>query len=91
MPVKAIDSLPDIFADEANKRLSIGFCDEVQETDNKFLLPKEYMHDNFNEVMYELMGMEMDYLQAIPNEMWDEMIAETTDAIKIQCKYTLPN
>ena len=43
----------------------------------KLLIPKDYMHENFNDVMYKLVGMEMDYLDSVPRKMWDEMVASS--------------
>ena len=37
-----------------NSILSKGFCDEVKETGNKLLIPKDYMYENFNSVMHKL-------------------------------------
>ena len=82
--------MQDAFTEEANRILSKGFCDEVKETGNKLLIPKDYMDANFNDVMYKLVGMEMDYLEPVPREMWDEMVAETTDKIINRCKNILP-
>ena len=48
------------------------------------------MDENFNSVMYKLVGMEMDYLDSVPYEMWDEMVAETTDEIMNRCRNVLP-
>ena len=90
LPVNAMDSMPDAFAEEANRILSKGFCDEVKETGNKLLIPKDYMYENFNDVMYKLVGMEMDYLESVPRKMWDEMVAETADVIMNRCKNILP-
>ena len=44
---------------------------------------KDYMDENFNSVMYKLVGVEMDYWDSVPYEMWDEMVAETTEEIMI--------
>ena len=90
LPVKAMESMPDAFTEEANRILSKGFCDEVKETGNKLLIPNDYMYENFNDVMYKLVGMEMDYLESVPRKMWDEMVAETTDVIMNRCKNILP-
>ena len=90
LPVKAMESMPDVFTKEANDILSKGFCDEVKETGNKLLIPKDYMYENFNDVMYKLVGMEMDYLESVPRKMWDEMVAETTAVIINRCKDILP-
>ena len=90
LPVKAMESMPDAFTEEANRILSKGFCDEVKDTGNKLLIPKDYMYENFNDVMYKLVGMEMDYLESVPSEMWDEMVAETTDVIVNRCRNILP-
>ena len=90
LPVNAMESMPDAFTEEANRILSKGFCDEVKETGNKLLIPKDYMDENFNSVMYKLVGMEMDYLESVPRKMWDEMVAETTDVIMNRCKNILP-
>ena len=57
---------------------------------NKLLVPKGYMYENLNDVMYKLVGMEMDYLESVPSEMWDEMVAETTDVIVNRCRNILP-
>ena len=75
LPVKAMESMPEAFTDEANRILSKGFCDEVKETGNKLLVPKDYMYENFNDVMYKLVGIEVDYIEAVPYEMWGEMVA----------------
>ena len=90
LPVKAMQSMPDAFTNETNRILSKGFCDEVKETGNKLLVPKDYMYENFNDVMYKLVGMEMDYLESVPRKMWDEMVAETTAVIINRCKDILP-
>ena len=90
LPVNAMESRPDAFTEEANRILSKGFCDEVKETGNKLLIPKDYMYENFNDVMYKLVGMEMDYLESVPRKMWDEMVAETTAVIINRCKDILP-
>ena len=90
LPVNAMESIPDAFTKEANRILSKGFCDEVKETGNKLLIPKDYMDENFNSVMYKLVGMEMDYWDSVPYEMWDEMVAETTEEIMNRCRNILP-
>ena len=82
--------MPDAFTNETNRILSKGFCDEVKETGNKLLFPKDYMYENFNDVMYKLVGMEMDHLESVPSEMRDEMAAETTDMIVKRCRNILP-
>ena len=88
--VNAMESMPDAFTKEANRILSKGFCDEVKETGNSLLIPKGYMYENFNDVMYQLVGMELDYIESVPYEMWDEMVAETTDEIMNRCRNVLP-
>ena len=88
--VNAMESIPDVFTREANNILSKGFCDEVKETGNKLLLPKDYTYENFNDVMHKLVGMEMDYLDSVPYEMWEEMVAETTEEIMNRCRNILP-
>ena len=90
LPVNAMESMPDAFTKEANRILSKGFCDEVKETGNKLLIPKDYMDENFNSVMYKLVGVEMDYWDSVPYEMWDEMVAETTEEIMNRCRNILP-
>ncbi len=89
-PVKAMESMPEVFTEEANRILSNGFCDEVKETGNKLLIPKDYMDEKFNSVMYKLVGMEMDYFESVPYEIWDEMVADTTDEIMNRCRNILP-
>ena len=69
-----MDSMSDAFAEEANRILSKGFCDEVNETGNKLLIPEDYMYESFDDVMYKLVGLEMDYYDSVPYEMWDEMV-----------------
>ena len=90
LPVNAMDSMPDAFVEEANRILSKGFCDEVKETGDKLLIPGDYMYENFDDVMYKLVGLEMDYLDSVPYEMWDEMVAETTEEIMNRCRNILP-
>ena len=89
-PVKAMESMLEVFTEEANRILSNGFCDEVKETGNKLLIPKDYMDEKFNSVMYKLVGMEMDYFESVPYEIWDEMVADTTDEIMNRCRNILP-
>ena len=43
LPVKAMESMPEAFTEEANRILSKGFCDEVKETGCMLLVPKDYM------------------------------------------------
>ena len=89
--VNAMESIPDVFTKEANDILSKGFCDEVKETGNKLLTPRDYFKENFEEVMYELVGMDIwDYIGPVPREMWNEMIAETTDEMISRCRNILP-
>ena len=88
--VNAMESIPDVFTREANDILSKGFCDEVKETGNKLLLPKDYTYENFNDVMHKLVGMEIDYLDSVPYDMWEEMVAETTEEIMNRCRNILP-
>ena len=90
LPVNAMESMPDAFTKEANRILSKGFCDEVKETGNKLLIPKDYMDENFNSVMHRLVGMDIDYFDSVPYEMWAEMVAETTDEIMNRCRDILP-
>tara|TARA_A100001234_G_scaffold118919_1_gene104350 strand:- start:485 stop:1237 length:753 start_codon:yes stop_codon:yes gene_type:complete len=88
--VNAMESIPDVFTREANDILSKGFCDEVKETGNKLLTPRNYFHDNFNDVMYKLVGLEMNYYDSVRYRMREEMIAETTDVIMNRCRNILP-
>ena len=90
LPVKAMESMPDVFTEEANRILSKGFCDEVKETGNKLLIPKNYMDEYFNTVMYKLVGVETDYFDSVPYDMWKEMVAETTEEIMNRCRNILP-
>ena len=83
--VNAMESIPDVFTKEANDILSKGFCDEVKETGNKLLTPRDYFKENFDDVMYKLVGLEMDYYDSVRYRMREEMIAETTDVIMNRC------
>ena len=85
-----MESMPEVFTEEANRILSQRFCDEVKETGNKLLIPKDYMDENFNSVMHRLVGMDIDYFDSVPYEMWAEMVAETTDEIMNRCRDILP-
>ena len=88
--VNAMESFPDVFTKEANDILSKGFCDEVKETGNKLLTPRDYFKENFDDVMYKLVGLEMDYYDSVRYRMREEMIAETTDVIMNRCRNILP-
>ena len=48
------------------------------------------MYESFDDVMYKLVGLEMDYYDSVPYEMWDEMVTETTDVIMSRCRNILP-
>ena len=89
LPITAMESMPGIFVEGASRILSKEFCNEVKENGSKLLIPKDCMYENFNDVMYKLVGMEMGYLESVPSEMWDAMVAETTDLIVNRCRNIL--